>query len=405
MKKIFTYIVLMLAAACISGCQQEPLSSGGEEICVTLWLESAPESIIGAPTKVTPDNIIEGTEVNYKVSDFWLFQYNPNGVLTGKPRYYENTQNGMNVSIFRPTSGTHRCYIVANTHNPGFLSEIGEYSTESTLKKAYKSVSTFSDLWQHGADEGTYDLLMSGVMEIDNTTSNNLSCTLKRNVAKLTLAISNGADSQITLNTVQIKNVSDHLFYADVMFDGVPAPSPTESETGFTNMDVLNIELGSGNNLTRTFYLPRNMKGESGSASSTSDKNRYAPNTATYIEVMATNDNTGTSLRYRFYLGKDMLANFDVEPNYHYVLPISFSSKGSEEDSRVEDMGMIHLGDANSFIIQPLSTAAQSTYSMPVHERVNKFWNSVEGRKIGADYKNYFIEEETEWTAEIIWQD
>ena len=404
MKRIFTYITLMLTA-CISGCQQEPLSSGGEDICVTLCLDSAPEHITGAPTKMTPDNVSEGTAVNYKVSDFWLFQYNPNGVLTGKPRYYDNCQDRVNVSIFRPSAGTHRCYIIANTHNPGFLAEIVDYNTESALKKAYKSVSAYSDMWQLGVTEGTYDLLMSGMMEIDNTTSNNLSCTLKRNVAKLTLAISNGADSQITLNSIQIKNVSDHLFYADVMFDGALVPSPTETETGFTNLELLNVELGSGNNLTKTFYLPRNMKGESGSASKTSDKNRYAPNTATYLEVMATNDNTGTSLRYRFYFGKNMLNNFDVEPNYHYVLPITFSSKGSDEDSRVEDMGMIHLGDANSFIIQPLSTAAQSTYSVPVHERVNKFWESFEGRKVGTEYKNYMIEEETEWMAEIIWQD
>ena len=405
MKKILTYIVFALTAFYLAGCQQELISSDGEEICVTLCLDSAPETIVGNITKVVPDNVTEGDEANYMVSDFWLFQYNTNGVLTGKPRYYENAQDGVNVSVFRPSSGTYKCYIIANTHNPGFLSEIGEYATEAELRRAYKSVADFSDLWQKGTADGASDLLMSGVIEVTSTTSDNLSCTLKRNVAKLTLNINNGADSQITLNTIQIKNVSDHLFYADVMFDGAPAPSPTEAETGFVNMGVTNIDLGSGNNLSKTFYLPRNMKGESGSASNTSDKNRYAPNTATYVEIMATNDNTGTSLRYRFYLGKNMLTNFDVEPNYHYVLPITFSSKGSDEDSRVEDMGMIHLADANSFIIQPLSTAAQSTYSVPVHERVNKFWDSIEGRKLGVEYKNYFIEEDTEWTAEIIWQD
>ena len=94
-----------------------------------------------------PDNVTEGDEANYKVSDFWLFQYNTNGVLTGKPRYYENAQDGVNVSVFRPSSGTYKCYIIANTHNPGFLSEIKEYTTEADLRRAYKAVTCFSDLW------------------------------------------------------------------------------------------------------------------------------------------------------------------------------------------------------------------------------------------------------------------
>ena len=405
MKKIAAYICLVLAVALSAGCESEQLVSDCEAVDVMLRLETLPESMAGDWTKGAPDSVVEGDGVNYQVEDFWLFEYNTNGLLVGKPCYYENVSSGMNVSVFRPSSGIYRCYVIANTHNPGFLSELDGYNTESALRKAHKLVNSCDDLYQDGAGQGAYDLLMSGVMEIGPQTGQVLSCSLRRNVAKLSLTLVNADDSQITLNTIQIKNVSDHLFYADVMYDGSPAPSPTESETGFTNLDVETIDLSGGNSHSVTYYLPRNMRGDCGDASTTSDKNLNAPNTATYLEIMATNDNTGTSLRYRFYLGKDMLDNFDVEPNYHYNLPITFTSKGAEDDSRVEDMGLIHLADANSYILQPLSTAVQTTYTIPVVERINKFWSSDEGRKVGADYASFMIEENTEWVAEIIWQD
>lgn len=405
MNRFCSYFICVFVMLCLAACERGLYEGDGEAADVLLKFEAEPEITVGDGTKAAPDGVTEGTGQGYVVSDFWMFEYNSNGLLVGKPRYYENASAGVTVSVFRPSSGIYKCYVIANTHNPGFLAEIDDYSTESALKKAYRKVNSYDDLWQDGTVQGEYDLLMSGVMEIGSDAGSSLTCKLKRNVAKLTLTLVNAAGSQVTLNTVQLKNVPDHLFYADVMYEGASKPSPGESESGFVSLDAETINLTEGSSISMVYYLPRNMRGDSGSASVSSDKNKNAPGTASYVEIMATNDNTATSLRYRFYIGKDMLDNFDVEPNYHYVLPVTFNNKGSETDSRVEDMGLVHLEDANSYILQPLSTVAQTMYTIPVSGRVNKFWNSSEGKKIGSSYSDYLIGIDTEWVAEIIWQD
>ena len=405
MNKLAAYIFTCMILLSSLSCKTDVLYPSCEEVEVMLVLDSEPLRHVGDVTKAAPDNVEDGAGTGYLVEDFWLFEYNSNGLLVGRPRYYENVSSGVNVSVLRPSSGTYKCYIIANTHNPALLAEIGGYKTASDLRQAFQAIDSYADLYQKGSSGSSYDLLMSGVVEVGVDTGTGLVCSLKRNVAKVTLDISNGSDSQITLNTIQWKNVSDHLFYADVMYDGASGPSPTERESGFINLEVEDIELAEGGSKTLTYYLPRNMRGRSGSASQSSDKNLNAPSIATYLEVMATNNNTGTSLRYRFYPGKDMLTSFDLEPNCHYHMPLTFNSKGSEEDSRVEDMGLIHLGDANSYIINPMGSVAQTMYSVPVSGRVNKFWNSSEGRKVGASYADHMIGDDTDWIAEIIWQD
>lgn len=390
MKKMTKYVLMMLAAFLTLGCEREQLVEGGE-MSLILHLDHSQEIPAGEWTKADS----EPEAANYLVEDFWLFEYNSNGMLVGKPCYYENASAGVEVTVFRPSSGEYRCYVIADTHDPYFLLNIDDYSTETALKHASRSI----------ASSGDVVVMMSGMFKVGPSAGQSLSCTLKRNVAKLTLDLSNAEGSGLVLNTVQLKNVCDHLFYADAMYDGAPAPSPSESETGFTNLEVETVDIPAGGATLLTYYLPRNMRGTHGTAQNTADKNVSAPTTATYLEIIATDVASGTPLRYRFYLGKNMLDNFDIEPNFHYSLPITFTGGGSAVDSRVKDMGLINLEDANSYILQPVSSQAQPTYGIPVVERVNRFWDSIEGRKVGTGYGSYMIKDGTEWEAVIIWQD
>jgi uncharacterized protein (TIGR02145 family) len=153
---------------------------------------------------------------------------------------------------------------------------------------------------------------------------------------------------------------------------------------------------------TLRYYLPRNRQGTTG-ASTEAGKNVGAPGRATYIEIMAVTtgaieDGGGKPLRYRFYPGADMKNDFNIVPNYHYTLPIIFKTAGAEQDDRVENLGQVQLAESNSYIINPLAGAVQSTYGVPVF-RVNKFWRSVDGTNSTA------ITPDTEWEAEVIWQD
>ena len=105
-------------------CKTDILYPSCEEVEVMLVLDSEPVRHVGDVTKAAPDNVEDGAGTGYLVEDFWLFEYNSNGLLVGRPRYYENVSSGVNVSVLRPSSGTYKCYIIANTHNPAFLAEI-----------------------------------------------------------------------------------------------------------------------------------------------------------------------------------------------------------------------------------------------------------------------------------------
>jgi hypothetical protein len=128
-----------------------------------------------------------------------------------------------------------------------------------------------------------------------------------------------------------------------------------------------------------------------------------APGRATYVEIMAVTagaieDGGGKPLRYRFYPGANMTNDFNIVPNFHYTLPIIFHTAGAEQDSRVENLGQVQLAESNSYIINPLAGAVQTTYGVPVF-RINKFWDSVDGAAANV------LAADTEWEAEVIWQD
>lgn len=241
------------------------------------------------------------------------------------------------------------------------------------------------------------DLLMNGVTEIESG-AQNLQCDLYRNVAKLTLRLTNDANSNVIIRSVQLRNVPSRLFYVDQLYNGAAAPSPTIRESGFFDMQAEACELAAGDEVRElVYYLPRNRRGTAGT-DRVQDKNRHAPEYATFVEIMAEDATAHTPLRYRFYLGANMTDDFNIVPNYHYTLPITINSKGDPtEDSRVEDMGNVKLESANSYIINPMSSEAQPLYSVPIG-RINQFWEQ-EG---STDTP---IKSTSEWVAEVIWQD
>ncbi|MDR2131198.1 MAG: DUF4906 domain-containing protein, partial [Odoribacteraceae bacterium] len=294
----------------------------------------------------------------------------------------------------------YKCVVLANTHSDALADALGSVTTLAELKTVYKRVLRAGDMYN--SMDASPDLFMNGTVNVTSATTS-LTCALYRNVAKLTLTITNHALSGVTITSVQLRNVPDHLFYADQLFNGDATPSPSAAQSGVIDLPVDALELAPGALVkTLRYYLPRNRQGTTG-ASTEAGKNVGAPGRATYIEIMAVTagaieDGGGKPLRYRFYPGADMKNDFNIVPNYHYTLPVVFSSAGAEGDSRVENLGRVQLAEANSYIVNPLPGNVQATYGVPV-TRVNKFWGSVDGAVANV------LATDTEWEAEVIWQD
>ncbi|MDO4164531.1 MAG: DUF4906 domain-containing protein [Bacteroides sp.] len=403
---------LALAALMVTACADESFdrtssADEGKEALVSLSLRAAPESYGTSTRAITEGDVNEGTATDYKVTDFWLLEYNENGVMIGSPRYFlmeEFEEAGSSLPIILPTdeSTEYQCVLLANTHAQGFSTTLSTATTLSALKAVCQDVSSFADLYT-----GENDLLMNGIVKITSTTES-LSCLLYRNVAKLTLQLTNQASSGIKITSVQVRSVPDCLFNADLLYKNIADdgsatsksyPSPSISETGFIDFVAEDCEINAGDETKELmYYLPRNCRGVT-DATLESQKNVDVPDYATYVEIMAEDENA-LPLRYRFYLGMNMTNDFNVESNYHYILPISFADKGDAElDNRVEDLGHVTLEEANSYLINPMSTEAQAVYAVPIFDRINSFWSSTDGLGSNA------IGSSTEWVAEVIWQD
>ncbi|MDR2130652.1 MAG: DUF4906 domain-containing protein [Odoribacteraceae bacterium] len=402
---------LALVALAALSCADEPVGSTGNEgleTTIALSLAAVPEEAPGlAGTRALPDplEVEEGTAPGYIVKDFWMLQFNENGVRIGAPRYYTMpalTSTTAVAVVLPPANTTYQCVLIANTHSESLGTTLGAVTTLAGLATVHERLHGLADLY-NPADTPP-DLLMNGTVNVTSSTTS-LECTLYRNVAKLTLTINNTAASGVTITSARLRNVPNRLFYADRLLDGATPPSPTPAQSGVFDLPVDTLDLAPGAAVeTLRYYLPRNRQGTTG-ASTEAGKNVDAPARATYVEIMAVTagaieDGGGKPLRYRFYPGANMTNDFNIVPNYHYTLPVVFNTAGDvAQDSRVENLGQVQLAGANSYIINPLPGAVQTTYGVPV-DRVNRFWGSPDGGVPGG-----VLSDNTGWVAEVIWQD
>lgn len=415
LRNILAAVLLTAVASCM---EELPVNGGGtategREATVRLSVSAAPIGAEMPGSRALPEEVNEGTDPEYEVDDFWLMEYNDAGEIVGSPQYYtkdELNNSGINVPIILPVGdAVFKCVLVANTHIPDRINEaIGDVSTIAKLRTLCRKVETPDDM--HNKD--TKDLLMNCVMDITSTTKE-LDCKLYRNIAKFTLKLKNKEGSGVNVNTVQLCNVPDNMFYADRLYgseQGTKYPSPTLKEANFRTWEVEYVKdapKDEKGTWTFEYYLPRNCRDTNGNTAGPSEKNRNAPDFATYVEIMAEDAVNHTPVRYRFYLGENMTDNFNVIPNRHYILPVTIEGKGASTDSRVEDMGNLKLPESNCYIVNPLSGDVQQLHSVPI-TRINKFWDSVDGTIATDDQgrkEDNHVYSTTRWVAEVIWQD
>ncbi len=436
---IFMMLILAAAVSCTGEISVEGIGGrSGCEVMIPFSLYAVPET--GCPEMKAPGgSVVENDEI----SDVYIIGYNitsgdpARSNITVFPKNYDREEiaevSGVRATIpvILPDNNQTYAYIaIANTHEKPLdgrplLDVLMDANTMAKLVALSKKVSSTDDLYnvQASEEERTLaDVLMSGRVDIMNEggtfyevnakgekirVADGLSFRLYRNMAKLTVTVTNDGSAGVTVKSVQVRNVPDRIFFADRLRDFSYAkgddngyytanPSPAPDEAAFIDYPVETSVEGEPAG-PFTYYIPRNCRGKAVGSGARSEKNRYADRNATYVEVMA--EREGMPLRYRFYLGEDMIDDCNVMPNHHYILDIDISGAGSPgADSRVEDLGFFHLAEANSYIINPLEGSSQPVYALPATVRVNRFWGTL----MNSDDQ---IADDTGWVAEVIWQD
>ena len=244
-----------------------------------------------------------------------------------------------------------------------------------------KRISCSEDMLMSDSDNA-YHLFNDIVIKGDGIdVTDEIECELRRTAAKIQVTVANECQG-ITINSVQLCSVPDGSYY---LTDNIPSDveTPTSTSIGFIDYPAEQWHAEE-----YVYYMPVNQRG-SISNNSEFTKNRYAPDNATYLQVRATYD--GRPLTYKFYLGIDMVKDFNISPNHVYRLDITIKSPGDPDvDSRVEDWGLVDYSDAryelaNSYILNPMPAGVDGWrhFRIPI-QRAKVFW----GTDTRQDYEN-----------------
>lgn len=347
-------------------------------------LETVPERTIRQKqaSKVADVSLSSVTETN-EIKYFWLMLFDANKNFI-KATYYDHysSSEGLHFYLEKPKGDDkYTIVILANVKEKDL--DVVNLFQGKTIDEASKYIKTFATI--DDLERIASPLVKVGKVELGKNDSN-LSCKMYNCLAKITLSVENNTSSsndKMIIQNIEVLNIPSQLACFLPLYDKLNiTPSELEGECKFLSYKR-DQELGlkPGSKINRTYYISPNLQGEPTELqnnNNTKDKNKHAPKVATCVVVTALPEGSDGSkvYKYKFYLGDDMLKNFDVRPNHNYILNIKINAQGEESsDSRVEkDIYVIDLSskDANSYIIN--STAKVQPFYHWKIDRGNTYW-------------------------------
>lgn len=320
------------------------------------------------------------------IKNLWVIQFSgtdDNAVLIGDPIYIEDFPtfyNNENERTVRLVASDDPCYIVfiANTFENKEQFGISQGTTLSNLKNRFRKIP--QEAFMSVDSDGVSHIILSDLCFSQSLTgSSTVTAQLKRNMAKVSVTIKNESNAEINIDTVRICSVPSISYYL-TNYDSFSSPFPSlESASIGDNEQMVWVWDDNIGEMSITEYLPVNMRGTSSSVSEYS-KNQYAPRGATYVRVDATYSDKKIPITYTFYLGGNMVNDYNLNPNGSYTYNFNISGRGdSDYDSRIDDMGFVDFTSpkydlANSYILNPIPAGGTSrTFRIPI-QKLFTFW-------------------------------
>lgn len=325
------------AIMCMQGCTEKPdgeLLSGGYgetrkiSLNIDFRLQGMEEKILCAPVSKS-----ETEKDDSRLENINLYVTDENGELV----FHKYSEREMDFEVETHDKRLYSIYAIANAGK-----KIAAKSAEE-IEWLSHSIPDISYIRSSGGA-----VLMSGKTDpilLDSATA--ITVYLTRCVAKVSLKadysqLSN--DVEMKINCVELKNVPSKTS----LFRENRILSPDNSITGNTIYDLTADELAKG----IVFYQFENMQGTLQPENiSQQDKvwpegNLYSK-VCSYIEMQASYSSprkTGNIL-YRFYLGNDMVGNYDVKRNTQLNITVNFKGDGAVDENtwRVDNSEIMDL--------------------------------------------------------------
>lgn len=424
MKRQYLILSLLLLAACRA--EKLPQDRPLELVPVSLHLGVTPLEDGTPLSKADYEPDLDGGADWQEIRNVALMQFewvddNPDNVLqaqlVGQKQYFDHwsatgLEVGENFALVK-SSRKNTILVLANIDKDDISFPVGT-TLGSFLDGMNASLIPDLDGVWYTVGEDRY-LRMSGSVEMDGVDfgaevgSSSAPLLLARNCAKVIIKVKNEAPASenLVLKNVQLCNVNQQLYFA-TQLDAFAASDVYRPRTP-NRFDAPIQDIPSDGTLT--YYVPANMRGHNNSVSQY-DKNRHAPLGATCFRIYGTYGPSNTAVCYTYYLGADLVNDFNLEPNKKYNYEITLTQKGDASyDSRIEDMAEQKLTvDANCYLLHPPKQEWQSRiFAFPVR-RAAVFWNAS-GTNMGlynaASYEEtpFTLEETSPWTAKIVWNE
>lgn len=451
-KSCISVFLLALMMACNPQALTPDTPSSGadrERVPVSLSLAVAPVDIAATKAGETyhePEQTTEATENQIRTVTLLQFEWpegdnsDPRGAVLVGWQYFDHwpLDDATNEHFALVASARkNTIVVVANTdgrvpfvpddpNDPQGVTTFGNFVDRQNNRLLSEDLWA-ADVWYRQGDD-CY-LRMSGSTVLPGVDMNDhFSVDLKRNCAKVVIKLRNttpgdpGDDSKVIIEDVQLQNINRKYYYLAHFSDALSPEgfAPLTFSDPYEPYNPLRVDgplvafpaaaNTDGAEQEYVFYLPANERGRNNSNAQYS-KNLNAPLGATRFRIYASYG-ADKPVTYTYYLGEDLVNDFNLRPNHKYTYNILLTEKGeASSDSRVQDQAEIRFGtDANCYMLQPPVREGKSfTYVLPVR-RAAVFWNSV-GTNMGVygacaeDDTVDPLMESTEWTADVLWKE
>ncbi len=423
MKKNIRYIIWAVPISIVLSCSiNEPDHIPEQDlvripVSVKFDVSSFQEGTPGTKTIMEPDYSVP---TENQIANFVILQFDgvtSSAHLLTDPVYIDHYPlDGSETITLAATESA--CAVIAVANTFGRIAVPSGVTLGTFLEQGFTNIKSLSDVFT--TDEGNDYFRMSGSCKLNAmTTGTTLSISLKRNVSKIVINVTNSTsgEDEITIDKIQLSDINGKYYYLTN-----PHPDLISEDASLAFIDPyypddpkrFNIEQNypGGSSNTFVFYVPANLRG------TISNTNQYskvvgAPEGSTFFRLCCSYGTPASKINYTYYLGGNLVNDFNLLPDTKYTYNITIGSKGDATyDYRIEDMREIEFTtDANCYMVHPPEVAGQSrTYIFPVR-RAAVFWNQeninggVYGANSHANYSSYAWDGGTEWTAEVLWSD
>lgn len=443
---IFCALTLIATACVREDFEFESSSEDIEMVDVSLNLFVARETSGTQDTKAIDDQTDVHSTVIRNINVLQFNGTDDSATIVGEVQYLSDTAereedklqidpqtNKISMIKLADSEGQkHTIVVLTNTFEK--LIQVGTLGEMKALfRTIYKDAEVFGyegDAKDFPDGENTYYQRMNAIAVTEVVQGTVLRANLRRSMARIKLHIENDLNhsDNLRIKSVQLLNVSaqdyyltDYRYIADPVtrtedrlydhdFQDDYDPSyPRRIDYALVEWDgEVSESAGERKEVgDYTFYVPANQRGIYADNNLPQEKNR-CPNVdgATHARICATYgpDGAETDIVYTFYLGANLVNDFNICPNTSYTYNLRFSGKGnSKVDNRIDDLATVHFGvDANCYIL-PIPEEKEKSYTFNAIHRPNVFWGDRYG--LNAKYPNYTVDREKEWKARLLWSD